>query len=101
MHISPYFWLYLLTNRLLLLQGLLALLVLLVLVLLVLPGRLPLYNSRPPPHETSDGSTSIAEEFRMIEVPCPTRNCEEIGKRVGASGLWVCELQTYTQGRQV
>ena len=95
MHISPYFWLYLLTNRLLLLQGLL------VLVLLVLPGRLPMYNSPPPPHETSSGSTSIAEEFRMIEVPCPTRNCEEIGKRVGASGLWVCELQTYRQGRQV
>ena len=67
MRISLYFSLYLLTNRLLLLEGLLALLVLL------LPGRLPLYNSPPPPHETSGGSTSIAEEFGMIQVPYPTK----------------------------
>ena len=86
MHISPYFWLYLLTNRLLLLQGLLALLVLLVLVLLVLPGRLPLYNSRPPPHETSGGSTSIAEKLVMIEVPCPTTNYEGEEREKGWEG---------------
>ena len=68
----------LLTNRLLLLECLLALLVLVLLVLLLLPGRLPLYNSLPPPHETSGGSTSIAEELGMIEVPCPpTTNYEE------------------------
>jgi hypothetical protein len=59
MHISLYFSLYLLTNRQLLLEGLLALLVLMLVVLLVLPGRLPLYNSPPPPHETSGGSTSV------------------------------------------
>ena len=99
MHISLYFSLYLLTTRLLLLEGLLALLLL---VLLQLPGRLPLYNSPPPPHETSSGSTSIAEELGMIEVPCPpTTNYEGERKRVGGSGLWVCELQTCTQGRQV
>jgi hypothetical protein len=83
MHISLYFSLYLLTTRLLLLECLLALLLLVLLVLLQIPGRLPLYNSPPPPHETSGGSTSIAEEL------------------VGGSGLWVCELQTCTQGRQV
>jgi hypothetical protein len=74
MHTSLYFSLYLLINRLLLLEGLLLLLVLVLLLLLLLPGRLPLYNSPPLPHETSGGSTSIAEEFGMIEVPYPTTN---------------------------
>jgi hypothetical protein len=83
MHISLYFSLYLLTNRLLLLEGLLALLVLLV---LLLPGRLPLYNSPPPPHETSGGSTSMAEEFCMIEVPYPTTNYEGEEREKGWEG---------------
>jgi hypothetical protein len=83
MHISLYFSLYLLTNRLLLLEGLLVLLVLVLLLLLLLPGRLPLYNSPPPPHETSGGSTSIAEELGMIEVPCPRTNYEEEEREKG------------------
>jgi hypothetical protein len=76
---------YLLTNRLLLLEGLLALLVLLVLVLLLL-GRLPLYNSPPPPHQTSGGSTSIAEELGLTEVPYPTTNYEEEEREKGWEG---------------
>jgi hypothetical protein len=86
MHISPYFSLYLLSNRQLLLEGLLALLLLLLLVLLVLPGRLPLYNSPPPPHETSGGSTSIAEELGMVEVPYPPTNYEEEEREKGWEG---------------
>ena len=70
MRICPFiFSLYLLTNRLLLLEGLL---VLVLVVLVLLHGRL--YNIPPPPHETSGGSTSIAEELGMIEVPYPTTN---------------------------
>ena len=84
MHISLYFSLYLLTNRLLLLEGLLALLFLVLLVLLVLPGRLPLYTSPPPPHETSGGTISIAEELGMIEVPYPPTNYEEEEREKGA-----------------
>jgi hypothetical protein len=80
MHISLYFSLY----RLLLLESLSSAsrrrLCLVLLVLLLLPGRLPLYNSPPPPHETSGGSTSIAEEFGMIEVPYPTTNYEDTRK---------------------
>jgi hypothetical protein len=89
MHISLYFSLYLHTNRLLLLEGLLALLVLVLLVLVLLPGRLPLYNSPPPPHETSGGTTSIAEELGMIEVPCPTSKYEEEEREKGWEGAVV------------
>jgi len=62
-------------------QALLALL-----VLLVLPGRLPLYNSPPPPHQTSGGSISIADELGMIEVPCQRTNYEEEEREKGWEG---------------